>query len=146
MSYLLDTNVVSEWVKPKPAESVVRWLAEVDEDQVFMSVVSFAELRRGVELLSRGRRRERLEKWLADELTPRFRGRVLLVDLPIADAWGRISARAARIGRTLGSMDGFFGATAIAHGLTLATRNVRDFHGLGVSLFNPWEPPQDEGA
>jgi predicted nucleic acid-binding protein len=108
-----------------------------------MSVISFAELRRGVELLGRGRRRERLETWIADELTRRFRGRVLSVDLPIADSWGRISAHAARMGRTLGSMDGFFGATAMAHGLTLVTRNVRDFRGLGVSLFNPWEPPED---
>ena len=146
MSYLLDTNVVSEWVKPIPAETVVAWLAEVDEDQVFMSVISFAELRRGVELLDDGRRRRRLERWLAEELTERFHGRVLSVDLPVAESWGRITARAARTGRAVGSMDAFFAATAEAYDLTLATRNVRDFDGLGIALVNPWEADRATGS
>lgn len=140
MSYLLDTNVVSEWVRPKPAESVVAWLAEVDEDGVFMSVISFAELRRGVELLEDGRRRQRLEKWIAEDLSERFHGRVLHVDLPVAESWGRLTARATRTGRALGSMDIFLAATADAYDLTLATRNVGDFEGLDIPLFNPWEP------
>jgi predicted nucleic acid-binding protein len=140
LSFLLDTNVVSEWVKPKPAETVVAWLTAVDEDQVFMSVISFAELRRGVELLNRGRQRTRLEKWIAEDLTRRFQGRLLPVDLVIADAWGHVTARARRAGRPLGVMDAFFGATALAHDLTLATRNVRDFEGLDIALFSPWDP------
>jgi predicted nucleic acid-binding protein len=140
LSYLLDTNVVSEWVKPEPARTVVEWLAQVDEDEVFLSVISIAELRRGVELLDAGRRRQRLEKWLSDDLSDRFQPRILPIDLVVADAWGRITARATRAGRTVGSMDGFVAATADAHGLTLATRNTRDFDRLGVSLFNPWEP------
>jgi predicted nucleic acid-binding protein len=140
LSYLLDTNVVSEWVKPEPARTVVEWLAQVDEDEVFLSVISIAELRRGVELLDTGRRRQRLEKWLSEDLTDRFQPRILPIDLVVADAWGRITARATRAGRTVGSMDGFVAATADAHGLTLATRNTRDFDRLGVSLFNPWEP------
>lgn len=139
MSFLLDTNVVSEWVKPRPHDNVVAWLAEVDEDQVFLSVVSFAELRRGVDLLAPGRRRDRLEEWLADDLTARFHGRILDVDRRVADAWGQIMARSQRAGRGLASMDAFFAATALRHELTLVTRNVRDFDGLGVALHNPWE-------
>jgi predicted nucleic acid-binding protein len=115
-------------------------LAEVDEDQVFLSVISFAELRRGVELLQVGRRRQRLEKWIAEDLNERFHGRVLHVDLPVAESWGRITARATRAGRALGSMDAFLAATADAYDLTLATRNVGDFEGIGIALFNPWEP------
>jgi toxin FitB len=140
LSFLLDTNVVSEWVKPKPAQSVVGWLATVDEDEVFMSVVSFAELRRGVELLDNGRRRQRLETWLTEDLVARFDGRVLQIDLPVAESWGRIAARASRAGRSLNSMDAFFAATAHAYELTLATRNVKDFGDLGIALFNPWQP------
>jgi len=140
MSFLLDTNVISEWVRPRPDTNVVAWLEEVDEEQVFLSVVSFAELRRGIELLPSGRRRDRLEDWVANDLRERFHGRVLDVDWQVADAWGRIMARGQLAGRRLGSMDGFFAATAEANQLALVTRNVRDFGGLGVPLHNPWEP------
>jgi len=144
LSFLLDTNVVSEWVRPRPDANVVEWLAEVDEDQVFMSVISFAELRRGVDLLPAGLRRDGLERWVVDDLAARFDGRVLDVDRPVADAWGRITARSRRAGHTLGAMDAFFAATAETHELTLVTRNVRDFEGLGISIFNPWESNQTE--
>lgn len=139
MSFLLDTNVVSEWVKPEPAPSVVDWLSTVDEDDVFLSVVSLAELRRGVGLLAAGRRRQQLDRWLREDLADRFRGRILAIDILVADAWGRLMARAARGGRTVGSIDGFIAATAEAHGMTLVTRNVRDFERLGVELLNPWD-------
>ena len=139
MSYLLDTNVVSEWVKPEPAHSVVAWLADVDEDEVFLSVISLAELRRGVELLAAGRRRQRLEKWLSEDLADRFRGRILSIDVLVADAWGRITARATHAGRTVGSMDALVAATAEVHGLALVTQNTKDFGHLGISVFNPWE-------
>lgn len=138
MSYLLDTNVISEWVRPQPEANVVAWLAEVDEEQVFLSVVSFAELRRGVELLPPGRRRDKLEDWIANDLAARFYGRILDVDSNVADAWGRIMARGERAGRKLGSMDGFFAATAESFQLTLVTRNVNHFGRLGISLYNPW--------
>src|SRR5438093_1415845 len=72
VTFLLDTNVVSEWVKPEPDPNVVAWLADVDEDRVFLSVVTFAEISRGVELMPAGRRRERLAAWLAAELPARF--------------------------------------------------------------------------
>jgi len=74
MSFLLDTNVVSEWVKPTPDTNVVRWLREVDEDQVFLSVASLAEIRRGIEMLDSGRRRDRLTDWLLRELPARSKG------------------------------------------------------------------------
>lgn len=139
MSFLLDTNVVSEWVRPRPEPDVVAWLEAVDEDEVFMSVVSFAELRRGVELLAPGRRRNQLSNWITDDLVARFHDRILDVDRRVADAWGRMMARSQRTGQALGSMDAFFAATAECHGMTLVTRNVRDFDGLALSLHNPWE-------
>jgi predicted nucleic acid-binding protein len=139
VSFLLDTNVVSEWVKPQPDRNVISWLAEGDEDRVFLSVISFAEIRRGIELLPAGHRRERLATWLAEELPARFEERVLNIDQHVAEIWGVIMARGRKIGLTLGSMDAFVAATTEAHGLTLVTRNVKDFQGLGISLLDPWE-------
>ena len=140
MSFLLDTNVVSEWVRPQPDRNVISWLAEVDEDRVFISVISFAEIRRGIEMLAAGRRHERLATWLAEELPVRFEERILDIDRQVADTWGVLMARGQKIGLTLGSMDAFVAATAEAHGLTLVTRNVKDFRRLGISLLDPWQP------
>jgi predicted nucleic acid-binding protein len=140
MKFLLDTNVVSEWVRPQPDRNVISWLAEVDEDRVFISVISFAEIRRGVEMLPAGRRRERLATWLADELSLRFEERILDIDPRVAETWGVIMARGQKIGLTLGSMDAFVAATAETHGLTIATRDVKDFRRLGIPLLNPWQP------
>src|SRR3546814_4808101 len=86
VNFLLDTNVVSEWVKPQPNAGVIAWLAEVDEDRVFMSVVTLAEIRHGIERLPAGARRKRLDTWLRDELPLRFEGRVLSVDEAVADS------------------------------------------------------------
>lgn len=139
MSFLLDTNVVSEWARPRPEPRVVEWMAGVDEDEVFMSVVSFAELRRGVELMPDGERRRRLATWISEDLSARFHGRVIGVDRRIADAWGELMARSTRVGRPLAAIDGFFAAAASCHDLTLVTRNVKDFESLDLRLYNPWE-------
>lgn len=138
MSFLLDTNVISEGAKPQPDPAVMQWLGSVDEDQLFLSVISLAELRHGVERLEAGRRRAALDQWLSDELPARFDGRLLRADAATADHWGRLVARAQTNGRPIGAMDAFLAATAEQHELTLVTRNVSDFATIGVRLFNPW--------
>jgi toxin FitB len=138
LNFLLDTNVVSEWTRPRPEPRVVRWLADVDEDRVFLSVITIAELECGVDLLPAGRKRDRLAGWLADELIDRFEARILEVSLAIAREWGIVSALSQRAGRPLAAMDAFFAATARAYDLTLVTRNGADFDAAGVSLFDPW--------
>jgi predicted nucleic acid-binding protein len=138
VNFLLDTNGVSEWVKPVPDPGLANWLASVDEDRVYLSVITLAELRHGVERLADGRRRARLEVWLNQELTERFAGRVLVIDGAIAHAWGRLVARAEAAGHRHSVMDGFIAATAQVHELTLVTRNVRDFTTIGVPVHNPW--------
>jgi toxin FitB len=140
VSFLLDTNVVSEWVKPHPDSNVIAWLAEVDEDRVFISVISFAELRRGIERMPAGRRRERLALWLSEELPARFEDRILGIDRQIAEAWGIIMVRGEKAGAPFGSMDAMVAAIAQTHELTLVTRNVKDFRAVGISLLDPWEP------
>jgi hypothetical protein len=139
MKFLLDTNVVSEWVKPRPDPGVIRWLAEADEDRVFLSVISLAELRFGVERMPAGARRLRLEEWLRDELPLRFESRILSLTADIAQSWGNLMARSQAAGHTMGVMDGFLAATADVHELTLVTRNEKDFSVLGAeAVLNPW--------
>ena len=138
MSWLIDTNVVAEWVKPRPDERVVRWLAEADEDRLYLSVATLAEIRMGVEALAEGRRKQRLASWLEDDLPSRFEGRILPVDAAVANAWGVLVARARAVGTTLGAMDAFFAATAAVHHLALVTRNTRDFSTTGIELLDPW--------
>lgn len=138
MNYLLDTNVVSEWVRPRPDLRVIRWLEDVDEDRVFLSVVTLAELQQGIELLPDGEKRTRLSAWLANELLDRFEARLLDITADIAREWGRVRAARQRSGRPLGPVDAFFAATSRVRKLTLATRNDRDFADSGIELFNPW--------
>jgi predicted nucleic acid-binding protein len=138
LNYLLDTNVVSEWVKQRPDANVVEWMAETDEDRVCLSVITFAEIRQGIEQMLIGRRRDALKLWLQDELPTRFEGRILTIDLAVADAWGALMARSSEIGIGLGVMDAFLAGTAKAHDLTLVTRNTKHFEGVGIPLLNPW--------
>jgi toxin FitB len=135
--WLIDTNIVSEWVKPRPDPAVARWLDEADEDRIFLSVVSLAEIRFGVERLAAGRRRTRLDEWLREELPVRFEGRIVPVDGEVADACGQLLARARRAGRGLGAMDALIAATCLARDLVLATHNLADFEGLGMALHAP---------
>jgi toxin FitB len=138
VNFLLDTNLVSEWSKPRPNPGVVSWLADADEDRVFISVVTIAELRHGIERLSVGRRRKRLNEWIEGELLSRFDERILPIDAATADAWGRIVAHREGLGRPIGTMDAFIAATAQVHKLTLATRNQTDFEASVAVVVNPW--------
>jgi hypothetical protein len=125
-------------MKPLPNAGVIRWLAEVDEDRVYLSVMTLAELRYGTERLSPGARKSRLDVWLSEELPLRFEGRLLIIEATIANAWGRVMSKCSAAGKPIGLMDAFFAATAEVHALTLVTRNVSDFAAAGVPLFNPW--------
>ena len=138
MSFLLDTNVVSEWMKPHPNPGVITWLADVDEDRVFLSVITLTELRYGIERMPPGHRRKRLGEWLAEELPLRFEGRILPIDGAVADACGKVVARSEALGRRLEAMDAFLAATAEVHRLTLVTRNTSDFQSTLKGVLNPW--------
>jgi toxin FitB len=137
VNFLLDTNAVSEWVKPRPNPGLIGWMESSDEDRVFISVISLAELRYGVERMPAGRRRNRLEQWLRHELPLRFENRILSVDTNVAEAWGRTVSRNEAAGRPIGVMDAFLSATAEINQLTLVTRNVSDFP-LLKTVLNPW--------
>lgn len=136
--YLLDTDVVSEWTKPQPNAELVAFLEAVDEDRLFLSVATPAEVRRGVDLLPEGRKRRGLDAWLAHDLRERFDARILDVDAAVAEQWGRLSAKASRAGRPSSAIDCLIAATAAAHDLVVVTRNVSDFAHFEIEILNPW--------
>lgn len=137
MSFLLDTNVVSEWTRPRPDAGVLEWLGQADEDLVFLSVVTLAELRHSVNRLAASKRRTRLDSWLKEALPLRFEGRILSVDQVVADACGAIVAERERLGRPIHAMDAMIAATAQVHQLAVVSRNVDDFK-PSVKAVNPW--------
>lgn len=137
MSYLLDTNVISELVRPKPHKNVLAWFGYMPDDALYLSVLTLGEIRKGVELLSDSSRREKLRLWLEHDLREWFGSRILPIGPDVADRWGRLLADA---GRPVPSIDSLLAATALHHGLRLVSRNVKDFDYAGVDVINPWEP------
>jgi toxin FitB len=137
--FLLDTNIPSEMTRPSPQPSVSGWLDDADDNQLYFSVVSLGEVLKGVTLLSESKRRSQLQQWLDETLRPWFEGRILPVNQSIAERWGVLGGQCQLQGRPLKVVDGFIAATALEHDLTVVTRNVKDFAGLGVMVFNPWD-------
>lgn len=137
--YLLDTNVPSEFSRDRPAPRVVEWLKTQPVAALFLSAVTIGEIRKGLVVLPQGRRRSELEAWFQTDLLIWFRNRILPVTHAVADRWGVLDGQCQLRGTPLNTADGMIAATAIEHGLTLVTRNVKDFAGLGVDIFDPWE-------
>lgn len=137
--FLLDTNCISELVRPKPEPRVLDWMEGVNEAMLYLSVLTVGEIRKGLAGLPQGRRRAHLETWLEVELQARFGGRIVPIDAPIADRWGLIAAEAKRKGKALPVINGLLAATALHHNLTVVSRNTRDFANAQVQVLNPWE-------
>ena len=135
MSYLLDTNVVSELRKGKRANrGVLEWFASVDPEDLFLSVLVAGELRQGVERLRLRdpAQAEPLERWLTTMVSD-YASRLLVIDAQVAALWGRLN-----VPDPIAAVDGLLAATALVHGLTLVTRNVRDVERTGVATLNPF--------
>ena len=137
MSYLIDTNVISELVRPKPDAAVLDWFASTPDDALFLSVLTLGEIRKGVEKLPEPQRREKLRLWLEHDLRDWFGTRILSIGPDVADHWGRLLAQA---GRPVPAVHSLLAATALHHDLRLVTRNTKDFDYTGLEVINPWEP------
>jgi len=137
--FLLDTNVLSEPTKPRPDQNVLHWLELQDEDHLFLSVISIAEIKRGIALIGSGKRSASLGAWLKNDMLLRFERRIIHVDEEISLAWGDLMGVAKRLARPLSSMDGFIAATAITKNMIVVTRNAKDFSFLNIETINPWE-------
>jgi predicted nucleic acid-binding protein len=131
--WLLDTAALSETAKVRANPGFLAWVDQVADHDVHTSVLCLGEIRRGVEMLETGDKRDRLARWLERDLPDWLGPRVLGVDDDVAQVWGRLGARG-----SVSPIDALIGATAVTAGLTIVTRNVRDFDGLGVPVVNPW--------
>ena len=140
MSFLLDTSVISELVKPAPDDHVIEWMKRAEESSLYLSVLTIGELEKGIARLPVSSRSTRLETWVRSDLADRFRERLLAIDGTIAATWGKLAGEAETRGEPLPVIDGLIAATGLAHDLTIATRNVEDFYRWGARCFNPWMP------
>ena len=137
MSYLVDTNVFSEPMKPKPEAKVIAWLRD-HESALYVSTVSIGEMRRGIERLPAGRRKTQLRAWLVT-LCDCMKRRVLSFNTSTAHVWGQLKAKWDAAGIAVPSLDSQIAATAHRHRLTIVTRNIADFAKTGVKWFNPFQ-------
>jgi predicted nucleic acid-binding protein len=136
--FLIDTCALSELLKTQRDTGVVEWFNNTPQSRLFVSVLTLGELRRGVDRLESGKRRDVYERWLTIDLAERFKGRVLAFDAVAADVWGALDAKTSLRGRTLPTTDAMLAATALSRNLTIVTRNEDDFAGTDVTLHNPW--------
>ena len=127
-----------------PVARTRNWLEVVEDEQLFFSVISLAEICKGIAKLPKSKKRTQLQDWLDSTLRPWFAGRVLPITEPIAEQMGRWAGEWEVKGRTVKIADGLIAATALEHELTVVTRNVKDFAGFGVEIFNPWEAGEVE--
>jgi toxin FitB len=136
--FLLDTNVVSELIKAKPEPRVAAWIEATDESLLYLSVLTLGEIRKGIVALADAARRVRLEAWLDHDLAIRFSGRILPIDLGVADRWGRICGSSAGKKSPIPMIDALLAATALHYNLTLVTRDTSHARASGASVFDPW--------
>jgi len=139
MSFLLDTAVVSELVRKSPSAAVLGWIGAQDEGSLYLSVLTIGELEKGVARLPVSTRRNGLQSWIRRDLVERFGARLLPIDTRTAARWGSVTGESERRGKPLPVIGSLIAATALVHGLTVATRNVNDFERCGATCFNPWD-------
>ena len=138
MNYLLDTNVISELIKKAPNANVIRWIENHHESSLFLSVITFGELQKGISKLSDEIKADQLRTWVYEALTKRFEYRILTLDLDVMSTWGRLVGSSEKKGVKLPVLDSLIAATAMVHNLYVVTRNVSDFEHCQVSVENPW--------
>jgi predicted nucleic acid-binding protein len=139
VSYLLDTNVISEATKKYPDARLQDWLVAQPNESLFLSVITIGEIRHGLLLLDDGKKRRALLRWLGGKIKSLFAGRILPVDIAVMERWAQLQAASGKTGRRLPVMDSLIAATALTHNLTLATRNIADFKAARVALLDPWQ-------
>lgn len=135
MSYLIDTNVISELTRSKPNKAVIEWFHKISSHQLYLSVLTLGELRKGIEQVTDKSKKMKLHFWLENELPAWFGHRMLTIDQPVADRWGRLLAE---MSRPLPAIDSLIAATALHYDFCLVTRNVKDFKYPSLQVIDPF--------
>ncbi len=138
MNYLLDTNIISELISKSPNQKVIDFIRSLNEENLYLSVITIGEIKSGIEKLQNSRKKETLLHWLENELLVRFCGRIVPIDTDVMLKWGAIQNRLKQIGKLLPIMDSLIGATAEVHNFVLVTRNEKDFQNLDIEIVNPF--------
>jgi toxin FitB len=138
MPWLIDTNVLSELRRPKPEPKVVTFFETHHLRSLYLSAVTLAEIRFGIASLAAADRRTEFEEWLTRIVRPTFEGRILPVSEDVILRWRQMMESGRKDGHTFGQPDLFIAATADLHGLTVVSRDLRQFERAGVSVYNPW--------
>ena len=134
MTYLLDTNIISETIKSHPNEKVITWLKTIPSQKIFLSVVTLGEIRKGVEKLADSHKKQKILFWLENELKENFANKIIAINAAVADKWGILTAKYG-----IPAIDGLIAASALAHNCKLITRNVKDFEQISeLEVINPW--------
>ncbi len=139
MNYLLDTCVISEYIRRKPNPKIIHWVDNLDESQLFLSVITIGEIKKGIELLpDESKRKQDLTIWLNDGLLKRFSDRIYPVTVEIMLCWGSLVSRLDSTGKTISTLDSLIAATALSQHAILVSRNEDHFRQAGVEIINPW--------
>jgi predicted nucleic acid-binding protein len=138
MKWLLDTCAISELVSRKPDRKVIEWIDSIDSDSLYLSVITIAEIRKGIEKLPDSKCRDAIHNWLTEDLFLRFKDRLVPLDAGVMLTWGILTGRLEREGTRMSAIDSLIAATALHHDFTLVTRNVEHFFNSQVKVFNPW--------
>ncbi len=138
MKYLLDTCIISEIINPKPDKNVISWLTNQDESELFLSVLTFGEIEKGVEKAPDKVRKKKLKLWVEEDLKQRFEGKILPIDLEVSTRWGVIQGIAEKAGKPMPTLDGLIAVSGLVNNCIVVTRNTSDMEQSTVELFNPW--------
>lgn len=136
MSYLLDTNVLSEFIKKKPNIQVLKWFDDIPDHAFFVSVLSIGEIQKGIEKLEHAPKKEKIKLWLEQDIIEFFENRILPISADVAISWGKLLNR---IHRPAPAIDSLLAATCLHHNLSLLTRNTKDFEHFNIEIINPWD-------
>jgi len=138
MKYLLDTCVISELVKPQPNVNVISWIQRQDEENLYLSVLTFGEIEKGIEKLPKGNRKNHLKLWVEGDLKKRFHGRIIPIDIRVTTRWGEIQGQVELSGKPMPSIDGLIAVSGIVNNCTVVTRNMTDMEQSSAVVLNPW--------
>ena len=138
MKYLLDTCVISEVIKPKADQNVISWIKNQDEESLYLSVLTFGEIEKGIEKSPDEVRKKKLQLWVEEDLKKRFEGRVVPIDIDVSVKWGAIQGKAELQGKPMPAIDGLIAVSGLVHNCIVVTRNVSDMEQSTAELLNPW--------